>query len=551
MKVAIYSRKSKFTGKGESVENQIQLCKEYIEKHFSDRNPEMLIYEDEGYSGGTVDRPMFQAMLKDAKAREFSILICYRLDRVSRNIADFSTLIEELQDYGISFISIREQFDTSTPMGRAMMYIASVFAQLERETIAERIRDNMLQLAKTGRWLGGVTPTGYDSKPSTYTDSHGKDRKMHMLVPIEEELDVVKLIYAKFLELRSLTKLESYCVQNNIKTKNNIDYSRFALRNILTNPVYATADKTLYNWLMDNDIEVYASESDFDGISGVMAYNKTIQHRNTTIKRRDVSEWILSVGAHPGVITGKKWLTVQKLISRNKSKAFRKVKNSESLLSGILRCANCGSFMRPRSGRIDQEGVLLYYYMCELKEKSKKSRCQNKNAQGNKLDKLLVEEIKSLASSTSGLGEQITSEQVKVDALQNSLVSEIEVLETNIKNNDQSISNLVNNLSQGQNTNACKYIIDQINALDKQNSELKNRLLELKEKRDVNVNQDNNLGAMRNLLEHFATVVDELDVPQKRELIRSIVDQLTWDGKRLNLVLFGDTSKKDPPSIEV
>ncbi|MDO7204481.1 recombinase family protein [Paraclostridium bifermentans] len=96
--------------------------------------------------------------------------MCYRLDRVLRNIADFSSLIEDLQKYNISFVSIREQFDTSTPMGRAMMFIASVFAQLERETIAERVRDNMLELAKSGRWLGGTAPLGFNQKIYPYID---------------------------------------------------------------------------------------------------------------------------------------------------------------------------------------------------------------------------------------------------------------------------------------------------------------------------------------------------------------------------------------------
>ena len=102
--------------------------------------------------------------MEAARQRKFKAIIVYRLDRISRNISDFSSLIEELSRLDIAFISIREQFDTGTPMGRAMMYIASVFSQLERETIAERIRDNMHELAKTGRWLGGTTPTGYASE---------------------------------------------------------------------------------------------------------------------------------------------------------------------------------------------------------------------------------------------------------------------------------------------------------------------------------------------------------------------------------------------------
>lgn len=103
-------------------------------------------------------------MMRAAEAGRFRMLIVYRLDRISRSIGDFTALIERLAQLNVAFVSIREQFDTSTPMGRAMMYIASVFSQLERETIAERIRDNLRELAKTGRWLGGITPTGFSSE---------------------------------------------------------------------------------------------------------------------------------------------------------------------------------------------------------------------------------------------------------------------------------------------------------------------------------------------------------------------------------------------------
>lgn len=98
-------------------------------------------------------------MLCDIQLDPPDFIVCYRLDRISRSVSDFSTFIEKLNRLGISFLCIKEEFDTSRPMGKAMMYIASVFSQLERETIAERVRDNMLLLARSGRWLGGTPPT--------------------------------------------------------------------------------------------------------------------------------------------------------------------------------------------------------------------------------------------------------------------------------------------------------------------------------------------------------------------------------------------------------
>ena len=154
--IAIYSRKSKYTGKGESIGNQIELCKEYIKLHYPEVNLEedIYIYEDEGFSGKNTQRPKFKQMMNDIRNKKISIIMCYRLDRISRNVSDFTNLIDELNSLNVSFISIRDRFDTTTPTGRAMMLMSSVFAQLEREVIAERVRDNMLELAKSGRWLG-------------------------------------------------------------------------------------------------------------------------------------------------------------------------------------------------------------------------------------------------------------------------------------------------------------------------------------------------------------------------------------------------------------
>ena len=174
----IYSRKSKYTGKGESIENQVEMCKDYLFSHVKDIDEkDIVVYEDEGFSAKNLERPMFKRMMADSKKEKVEYIVCYRLDRISRNVSDFSSLITDLNDRNISFVSIKEQFDTSTPMGRAMMYIASVFAQLERETIAERIRDNMLMLAKTGRWLGGTSPTGYKSEKVEQIVVDGKSMK--------------------------------------------------------------------------------------------------------------------------------------------------------------------------------------------------------------------------------------------------------------------------------------------------------------------------------------------------------------------------------------
>lgn len=116
MRIAIYSRKSKYSEKGNSIGNQVELAYEYIRQHYPNQEYDIRVFEDEGFSGGNTDRPNFIEFLKEEEKKPFNMLICYRLDRISRNIADFSSLMETISKKGTSFVSIKEQFDTKTPM---------------------------------------------------------------------------------------------------------------------------------------------------------------------------------------------------------------------------------------------------------------------------------------------------------------------------------------------------------------------------------------------------------------------------------------------------
>ena len=223
---AIYSRKSKFTGKGESIENQIELCKNQLINKYNIDEQNIKVYQDEGFTGYNTNRPQFQEMLKEIKNNKIKCVIVYRLDRISRNVTDFCNLKNEFLKHNVDFISVTENFDTSTPMGSAMLMISSVFAQLERDTIAERIRDNMYELAKTGRWLGGNTPFGYKSQKIETLSVDGKKRNLYKLEIIFEEAKIIKLIWNKMNELKSLSKLETYLLQKGIKTRNGNNFTK-------------------------------------------------------------------------------------------------------------------------------------------------------------------------------------------------------------------------------------------------------------------------------------------------------------------------------------
>ncbi len=538
--IAIYSRKSKFTGKGESIENQIELCKQYIRAQYPNCKDEgILIYEDEGFSGGNTERPQFKKMMADARANTFSAIVCYRLDRISRNIGDFAKLIEELDGLKVSFISIKEQFDTSSPMGRAMMYISSVFSQLERETIAERIRDNMHELSKTGRWLGGTSPTGYISEQVENVTIEGKTKKACKLKLIPEEAEIVKEIYRVFLETNSLTKTETYFIQNGYKTKNQKLFTRFALRNILTNPVYMIADEDAYRYLIENEVDLFAEKEDFDSTHGIMAYNRTIQKSGKTNQIRPMDEWIAAVGKHTGLIKGMEWIKVQECLDQNRSKSFRKPRSNVALLSGLLFCT-CGDYMRPKlSKRLYAQGEFIYSYLCAMKEKSRCHVCQMKNANGNMLDRVVCEEIKRLGADSSEFIRQLELGKKQLEGNREEYDDNLDRLRGALAENEKEIAGLISSLSIAADTAAKGRIVKGIDELHGKGEIMKSRISEMESLTASHVLSNIEFDIIRQMLTTFKDTIDDMSVEQKRAALRAFVKKVVWDGEHVHVYLFG------------
>ena len=548
----IYSRKSKFTGKGESIENQIEMCRQYIATHYSEEEAEAaLVYEDEGFSGGNLERPKFKKMMNDSQKIEFAAIVVYRLDRISRNIGDFAKLIEDLGNRHIDFISIREQFDTSSPMGRAMMYIASVFSQLERETIAERIRDNMHELSKTGRWLGGNTPTGYESESISNVTVDGKTRKACKLKIIPDELNLVKLIFDKFMETGSLTKTDEFLMNGHYKTKRGKTFTRFAIKAILSNPVYMIADEDAYNYLVENDVDLFADKEAFDGKHGIMAYNRTLQRPGKATQEKPINEWIVSVGKHLCAIPGATWVQVQKLIELNKSKNYRKPRSHVALLSGLIVCGKCGDYMRPKlSDRKTATGETIYTYLCTTKERSRGHVCSMKNANGNTLDAKIIETIKSFGKQSADMAKQITQTKKRISGNREGYEAELAKLRLQIEDNEKDIKALVISLGKSEGTNAEKYIIEQIDELHEKGEALRKRLAELEAIIQQHDLADIEFDIIRQMLANMGESIDNYTVEQKRATIRTFIRKIVWDGENAHLYLFhndGDYEFPTPP----
>jgi site-specific DNA recombinase len=163
-------------------------------------------YDDGGFSGGSTDRPDLQRLLDDISARKIDVIVVYKVDRLTRSLADFAKLVELFDAHGVSFVSVTQQFNTTTSMGRLTLNVLLSFAQFEREVTSERIRDKIAASKRKGLWVGGPLPLGYRMK----------DDKVAI---IEEEAERVRLIFRRYLELGGVNELVRDLRERNIRTK--------------------------------------------------------------------------------------------------------------------------------------------------------------------------------------------------------------------------------------------------------------------------------------------------------------------------------------------
>lgn len=537
---AIYSRKSKFTGKGESIENQIELCKNQLINKYNIKEENIKIYQDEGFTGYNTNRPQFQEMIKDIRNKKIKCVIVYRLDRISRNVTDFCNLKNEFIKYNTDFISVTENFDTSTPMGRAMLMISSVFAQLERDTIAERIRDNMYELAKTGRWLGGNTPLGYKSEKVETLSIDGKRKNLYKLDIVFEEAEIIKLIWNKMCELKSLSKLEVYLLQKGIKTRNGNNFTRFSLITILKNPVYVVADNKIKDFFEKMNVTIYETDIEkCNGINGLLAYNKREELMGKTKSYKDITEWIIAVGKHQGIIPSQQFIKVWNLIVNNKDKRCRVPRQNTSILSGIIRCKHCGNYMRPRlRNTVTIDNKRNFSYLCVLKEKSRKRLCKCKNINGIETDMIVIEKISKLKLPTNMLINKIKLLINNKEKKSDKRINELQTLNTILSRNKRKVEALIDKMAiiDGE---LIADITAQIKGIKSKNLEIEKRIIELSKETEKEIDKDEVTVLALNTINKYMSSFDSLNIVDKRLMIKSLVNTIESDGENIYINYMG------------
>jgi DNA invertase Pin-like site-specific DNA recombinase len=443
--VAIYARQSVDKKDSISIESQIDLCR-------AEASGEYQVYEDKGFSGKNTKRPAFERLMKAVEAGHVSKLVCYRLDRISRSISDFGRIWEMLSRNSVEFVSVNEKFDTSTPVGRAMLYIIMVFAQLERETIAERIKDNYYQRVKKGAWPGGPAPYGFQISSKRVAGSK-------TLEPTAE-IDVVKRIFDLYaVSGSSLGKVAKLLTQENIPCAKRRSWDSISVFRVLRSPVYVKANVDVYIYYKNKGMIIFNEPEEFVGqYAGLIIGKRPANER----KFVDVSDHLFVLSNHTGIIEPSQFLTCQYKLDGNKQ-LKNTGKGKLTWLSGLLHCAECGYSMRVLKDR-DSGKLRLYcnghthYYICDVRHTETVEKIESD------VEQHIIQYI--IESQTQSTDDKNT-ESVDLNAIK------LELLQI-----DEKISNLVKALSEGSAV-TMKYINSEIERLESEKLRVVGKLSEL------------------------------------------------------------------------
>ena len=336
---AIYARQSVDREDSISIESQVEFCRYEVRDHPFE------VFCDRGYSGKNTQRPEFQRMLDAIRQDKVRRVICYKLDRCSRSLLDFAGMMEEFHRWGVEFVSCTEKFDTATPMGRAMLSICIVFAQLERETIQQRVSDAYRSRSLRGYYKGGRLPYGFFLEDCTL-----QGRKTSRYVPRPEEAEVVKIIYSLYAGPQvSLADVAAYLSANHMPNRRRPDGSwpRSLLSGILKNPIYVRADMEVYLFYQNRGTLIPEDPARFDGIHGCYLFSEHPE---------DPREYLV-LAPHEGIVPADTWLRCQRKFHRD-PRAGKPVKAANTWLAGKVKCPLCGyALVIRRSGQ-------KRYYMC-------------------------------------------------------------------------------------------------------------------------------------------------------------------------------------------
>ncbi len=350
-----------------------------------------MVFEDAGYSAKNTDRPDYQRMMARVRTGEFSHLLVWKIDRISRNLLDFAAMYAELKKLGIVFVSKNEQFDTSSAMGEAMLKIILVFAELERNMTSERVSAVMLSRANDGIWNGGKVPFGY---------AYDKDSKQFSI--IEDEAQVVLHIYDLYESVKSLTTVAKALNEKGVRSRTGKPWNPTTVRTMLTNPFYAGTYR--YN---------YRDESS----------------KSFTVKDKD--EWVLVLDHHPAIVTPERQEIIAVML-QSKQRGWAGAgmtyqRKNIHIFAGLLKCGCCGYTMIASPDRERSDGWRPSVYKCSRQRRF--GDCDNKYVSDVTLGPFALNFIANLIRASNSFGKSTSIETLEKKLLRGDMFSQVDHIE--------------------------------------------------------------------------------------------------------------------------
>lgn len=501
-KEAIYARQSLDKKESLSIETQIEECKAKC------KTKDPLIFEDKGYSGKNTKRPELQELLEQIKANKIKKVIVYKLDRISRNTTDFFNLHTLMKEHKCEFQSVNEEFDSSTTTGNAMMSFIAIFAQMERENIQQRVKDNYYFRAKEqGTWLGGPAPYGFKN-------GRTKDNKPTLIID-DVEIEAVKLMFKKYADksFTSLGKLADILKEEGYVSRKRKVFDNVTIARILQNPIYARANKTLYKFYKSRRIQFANTESEWDGTTSAAIIGKRVNNCNIRAYT-DLSEQTIYLTNIKGIISSDIFVKVQRKLRRNRQFTSANKPTILKELAGKLKCGHCQyaikSYSRNKSGKP--------YLSCYG---NKSLKICDKPLRGLDFNKLRIEIGEQIQPVLDDLNEVFRKHKLQKKKMN----KKIEELQEEIKN-------LIGLLAKAKSEKAQNDILDEI---EKREEEITNLELELNLQLDI-IDDFENLP--------FFDIVDKkiikyhtLDDENKKIIVNHLIDKIyVYDKDNIEII---------------
>ena len=482
IRCAIYTRKSTEEGLDQDF-NTLDAQRESAEAYIASQKGEGWVclpthYDDGGFTGGNMERPALRRLMNDIEEGRVDCVIVYKVDRLSRSLLDFSRIMETFDKHGVSFVSVTQQFNTTSSMGRLTLNILLSFAQFEREIISERTRDKMAAARRKGKYIGGLPVLGYDV-----------DRKASRLVVNELEAARVREIFGMYLNQESLLKtvdelerrgwMTKQWVTKKGKQRGGNPFTKTSLHKLLTNVTYV----------------------------GKARYKNEIHE-----------------GEHKAIVDTATFEKVQRLLRLNHRTGGARVRNKYgALLKGLLYCGSCGCSMN-HTYSAKPGGKRYRYYVCLNAQKRGWHNCPAPSIPAAEIEAFVVDQIRDVAQKPATVKATYHQLRRQVEKRQGSLAREQTIMRADLERYNAEMRMLISAPSGGATPGEQADLLERMQTIERRLTEINEETCSLEGK--LLTEQD-----VAEKLRDFDAVWESLSPREQSRILAVLIERVEYDGE--------------------